>query len=253
MLKTFVGIFSLCGFILYFASSYAVENTQHDGSRGNELCGDVNKNEPIESFFDDYLVLNEYLANQYITLLKKRENGTSSECDLDGSEKTSLFVSNDSGEFCCNQNNTPSEIKVCKIIANYSNSHQITEAWSVLKKKVDSETRTEDKGDDGILSSQNNPDDTGDGESQNTTHQLNDVPVEQLQPETPPSPLNTYDSIVNCVENLANEKAQEFNDNLSKLEKELSSVVEYAKPISLSLMIVNRKVPKECISDKLSQ
>lgn len=42
MLKTFVGIFSLCGFILYFASSYAVENTPHDGSRGNELCGDVN-------------------------------------------------------------------------------------------------------------------------------------------------------------------------------------------------------------------
>jgi hypothetical protein len=88
---------------------------------------------------------------------------------------------------------------------------------------------------------------------QSNLSEPDEVTVEQSQPETPPSPLNTYDSIVKCVEDsdLSDEVKQSFKDNLNKLEKELSSILEHPKPISLSLMIVDKMVPKKCLDKHL--
>ena len=74
--------------------------------------------------------------------------------------------------------------------------------------------------------------------------------------ETQLNHFNTYSRIIKCVNNLgSNDKdaKKKFNENLSQLEKELSPIVEHAKQISLTLMIVNGTVPKKCLSDKLSQ
>lgn len=272
MSKIYVAIFSLCGLILYFTFSYATDDQiVPESHHSNDLCDQtkeipgfaqdkISENKAIESFYD-YLALNEYLANQYLDRFRETPNRTMDEMDetdIDSLVRASLFMSNDNGEIFCNQNNSPSEIKVCEIIVHYSKSHNITEALSVLKREVYPEKQT-DKCDDSVQSAQNNLPDMGDEESQNMNpliFQQDEAIVEPAQSEIPPKPLNTYDNIVKCVEEFESsddEAKQNFKDNLNKLEQELSSVVEHAKSIGLSLIIFNGMVPTECLSEKLSQ
>jgi hypothetical protein len=87
--------------------------------------------------------------------------------------------------------------------------------------------------------------------------EVTDATAEKPLSETPSTEtqfLNTYSSIVKCVDNLGSadaDKKNKFKENLSKLVKELSPLVEHAKPISLSLMIVNGKVPQKCLNNSL--
>jgi hypothetical protein len=79
MLKTFVSIFSLCGLILYLASSSAAEekivSDSHQSIKKIPVCDDkVTENNELESFVYDYLALNQYLANQFLALFEKKQS-----------------------------------------------------------------------------------------------------------------------------------------------------------------------------------
>lgn len=84
--------------------------------------------------------------------------------------------------------------------------------------------------------------------------QDSEATAEDYQGETQLSHLNTYDDVIKCIENLGladKDAKKKFKDNLSQLENELSPIVEHAKPISLSLMIFNGKVPQKCLNKRL--
>jgi len=97
----------------------------------------LTENKKLEQSFYDYLALNQYLA-----FLKIR-NLAMDESDLDSSVKRALFGTTDTRQVC-NQNNPAFEVNVCKIITHHSPSNKITEALSVLGKKVYPEKLIED-------------------------------------------------------------------------------------------------------------
>jgi hypothetical protein len=119
------------------------------GSLVTDLCGKTIKripvfnqyklteNKKLEQSFYDYLALNQYLAFLKIRNLALEEK------DLDNSVKRALFRTNGTRQVC-NQNNPAFEMNVCKIISNHSPTNQITEALSVLGKKVYPEKLIED-------------------------------------------------------------------------------------------------------------
>lgn len=120
-----------------------------DGSFVTDLCGKTIKripvfnqyklteNKSLEQSFYDYLALNQYLAFLKIRNLAMEER------NLDSSVKRALFRTTGTPQVC-NQNNPAFEVNVCKIIANHSPTNQITEALSVLGKKVYPEKLIED-------------------------------------------------------------------------------------------------------------
>jgi glucan phosphoethanolaminetransferase (alkaline phosphatase superfamily) len=84
----------------------------------------------------------------------------------------------------------------------------------------------------------------------------NAMVVEKTRSETPSNEIpsndfNTYSNIVKCIESLGVVKKEKLKENLRNLEKELSPIVEHAKPISLSFMIVNGEVPEKCLNNRL--
>ncbi len=119
------------------------------GSLVSDLCGKTIKripvfnqyklteNKKLEQSFYDYLALNQYLAFLKIRTLAMEES------DLDSSVKRALFRTTGTRQVC-NQNNPAFEVNVCKIITHHSPSNQITEALSVLGKKVYPEKLIED-------------------------------------------------------------------------------------------------------------